>query len=39
MIKVAKERREFVPRRGHDELTKALGNAEHRGHIGGMSSR
>jgi hypothetical protein len=38
-IKPAKERGEFVPHRGHDELTKALGNPEHRGRVRGVSSR
>jgi hypothetical protein len=33
MIKAAKERGEFVPHRGHDELTEALGNPEHRGRV------
>jgi hypothetical protein len=38
-IKAAKERGEFVPHRGHDELIEALGNPEHRGRVRGMSSR
>jgi hypothetical protein len=38
-IKVAKERGEFVPHRGHNELNEALGNAKHRGRVRGMSSR
>jgi hypothetical protein len=39
MIKAAKERGEFVPRRNHDELTEALGNPEHHGRVRGISSR
>jgi hypothetical protein len=39
MIKVAKEHKEFVPRRNHDELTEALGNPEHCGRVHGISSR
>jgi hypothetical protein len=39
MIKAAKEREEFVPRRNHDELTEVLGNPEHRGRIRGISPR
>jgi hypothetical protein len=38
-IKAAMERREFVPRRDHDELTEALGNTEHRGRVRGVSLR
>jgi len=39
MIKATKEQGEFQPRRDHDELTKTLGNPEHRGHVLGVSSR
>jgi hypothetical protein len=39
VIKAAKESGEFQPRREHDELTEALGNPEHRGHVQGMSSK
>jgi len=35
----AKQRGEFQPRYGHDELTEALGNPEHRGRVRGLSSR
>jgi hypothetical protein len=38
-IKAAKERGEFQPRREHDELTVALGNPEHHGHVQGVSLR
>jgi hypothetical protein len=39
MIKATKERREFQPRRDHDELIEALGNPKHRGRLWGVSSR
>jgi hypothetical protein len=39
MIKAAKEHGEFVPHRGHNELTEALGNPEHRDRVWGVSSR